>query len=255
MTKFPIYTRLVFFLLLLPFHVFVDQAVADSGSITVSIDHDDGGKTGDRHHQNLLTALNNEGCNVVLHDGSDDGLGQLLFDSRPVSLAKNDRLDYQLIARAKTLDGELSVRGAILVHASTGIESLSTLQGMRIAFVGKGSWSGYHMPLQLLQEAGVKEQMDTFFYMGNHVGTISMLLHSDVFATVTAEPLAKRWAEANDLSIVDVSDEVETGGWWIHRSLSEEKIKRCSSALGRMDRSQHKALPAWIDGFEINLFQ
>lgn len=109
------------------------------------------------------------------------------------------------------------------------------------------------MPLQLLQEAGVKEQMDTFFYMGNHVGTISMLLHRDVFATVTAEPLAKRWAEANDLSIVDISDEVETGGWWIHRSLSEEQIKRCSNALGRMGRSQHKALPAWIDGFEVNL--
>jgi len=230
----------------------VGEAQADSTSITVSIDHDDGGKTGDRHYRNLLTALNKEGCNVVLHDGSGDGLGQLLFDSRPVSLAKNDRLDYQLIARAKTLDGELSVRGAILVHASTGIEDLSTLQGMRIAFVGKGSWSGYHMPLQLLQEAGVKEQMDTFFYMGNHVGTISMLLHSDVFATVTAEPLARRWAEANDLSIVDLSEEVETGGWWIHRSLSDEQIKSCSLALGSMGRSQHKALPAWIDGFEIN---
>ncbi len=252
MTKSPICCPVLFFLLLLPFYMLVGEAGADSTSITVSIDHDDGGKAGDRHHRNLLTALNKEGCNVVLHDGSGDGLGQLLFDSRPVSLAKNDRLDYQLIARAKTLDGELSVRGAILVHASTGIEDLSTLQGMRIAFVGKGSWSGYHMPLQLLQEAGVKEQMDTFFYMGNHVGTISMLLHSDVFATVTAEPLARRWAEANELSIVDLSEEVETGGWWIHRSLSDEQVKRCSNALGSMDRSQHKALPAWIDGFEIN---
>ncbi len=252
MTKPPIYTPLVFFLLLLPIQVLVNQAVADTTYITVSIDHDDGGKTGDRHTRNLLTALNKKGCSVVYHNGFGDGPGQLLFDSRPVSLVKNDRPDYQLIARAKTLSGELTVRGAILVHASTGIENLSTLQGMRIAFVGKGSWSGYHMPLKLLQDAGVKEQRDTFFYMGNHVGTISMLLHSDVFATVTAEPLARRWAEANELSIVDISEEVETGGWWIHRSLSDEQRKSCSQALGSLDRSQLKALPAWIGGFEIN---
>lgn len=65
-----------------------------------------------------------------------------------------------------TLDGKLSVPGVILVHASTGTEDLSTLHGMRIAFVGKESWSSYYMPLQLLQDAGVTEQRDTFFMWG-----------------------------------------------------------------------------------------
>ncbi|MCW8827153.1 MAG: hypothetical protein OQK78_12100, partial [Gammaproteobacteria bacterium] len=77
-----------------------------------------------------------------------------------------------------------------------------------------------------------------------------MLLHSDVYAAVTAEPLAQRWAEYNNLSIVAVTDEVETGGWWMDRTLSEERMQRCAQALGRLDRSRHKALPAWIDGFE-----
>lgn len=252
MTKSRLCRPVVFFLLLLPFYVLLNQAVADPTSITVSIDHDDGGRTGDSYMQTLRTALNTNGCKTVLHDGSGDGHGQLLFDSRPVSIAKKDRYDYLLIARAKTLEGKLTVRGAFLVHASTGIEDLITLQGERIAFVGKGSWSGYHMPLQSLHDAGVKEQRDTFFYVGNHVGTVSMLLHSDVFATVTAAPLARRWAEANDLSIVALTDEVETGGWWMRRSLSEEKIKSCARALSKLERSQLKALPAWIDGFEIN---
>ena len=244
MTKSRLFRAITIFLLLL------DQAIADTTSITVSIDHEDGGRTSDSYMENLLEALNTNGCETVLHAG--DGPGQLLFDSRPVSIAKKDRTDYRLIARAKTLEGKLTVRGAFLVHASTGIEDLITLQGERIAFVGKGSWSGYHMPLRSLHKAGVKEKMNTFFYVGNHVGTVSMLLHSDVFATVTAAPLARRWAEANDLSIVALTDEVETGGWWIHRNLSEKRIKSCAQSLSKLEHSQLKALPAWIDGFEIN---
>ena len=77
-----------------------------------------------------------------------------------------------------------------------------------------------------------------------------MLLHSDVYATVTAAPLAKRWAEANNLSIVALTDEVETGGWWAHHSLSDEQVKSCAISLSKLKRSQLKALPNWIDGFE-----
>lgn len=253
MTKSSLYRPLALLLLLLPFHILLNQAVADSTSITVSIDHDDGGRTSESYMQDLLIALNKNGCNTVLHAGTGMGNGQLLFDSRPVSIAKKDRTNYRLIARAKTIEGKLSLRGAFLVHASTGIENLITLQGERIAFVGKKSWSGYHMPMKSLHAAGVTEKMNTFFYVTSHVGTISMLLHSDVFASVTAAPLARRWAEANDLSIVALTDAVETGGWWMHHSISEKQIKSCATALSKLERDQLKALPAWIGGFEINL--
>ncbi|MES9898385.1 MAG: PhnD/SsuA/transferrin family substrate-binding protein [Sedimenticola sp.] len=241
------------FLLLLPVLTSTAEVLADSASVTVKVDHDDGGKTGKHHMRNLLTALSEEGCSAIFHDASSEAPAQLLFDSRPVSIAKYERTNYRLIARAKTLQGELSVRGAILVHASTGIDDLNTLQGERIAFMGKKSLIGYQLPLQLLHDAGVTEQRDAFYYVDNHIGTLSMLLHSDVYVAVTAEPLARKWAEYNDLSIVAVTDEVETGGWWMHRSLSEEKMKRCAQALGGLDRSRHKALPAWIDGFAIFL--
>lgn len=250
MTKSRLFFPIIFFLLI--FYILPEQAIADSTSITVSTDYDDGGRVGDSYMQTLLAALNNNGCKTILHNGDGNDLAQLLFDSRPVSIAKKDRLNYRLIARAKTLEGKLTVRGAFLVYASTGIEDLITLQGKRIAFVGKKSWSGYHMALRSLHNAGVKEQMDTFFYVNSHVGTVSMLLHSDVFATVTAAPLARRWAEANDLSIVALTDKVETGGWWIHRSLSDKQIKNCAQSLSKLERSQLKALPAWIDGFVIN---
>ncbi len=80
-----------------------------------------------------------------------------------------------------------------------------------------------------------------------------MLLHSDVFVAVTAEPLARLWGPVNDLSIVAVTEEVETGGWWMHQSVSEERMQNCAQALSRLDRSRHKALPAWVDGFVVSL--
>ena len=254
MTKSRIYQAVaLLLLLLLPFYLLLNQAVADLSPVTVSIDHDDGGRTSESYMEDLLTALNKNGCKSVLYNDKGSNNAQLLFDSRPVSITKKERTKYRLIAQAKTLEGKLSVRGAFLVHASTGIENLITLQGERIAFIGKKSWTGYHMPMKSLQAAGVKEQINTFFYVTNHVGAVSMLLHSDVFATVTAAPLARRWAEANDLSIVALTDAVDTGGWWIHKSFSEDQIKRCSTSLSKLEPSQLKALPAWIGGFEINL--
>lgn len=239
------------FCLLVAAYLLNGHAVADTALVTVEIDHDDGGKIVKRHVRNLVAALSKNGCSAVLHDRLTEEPAQLLFDSRPVSIARNERPDYELVAQAKTLNGELSVRGAILVHSSTGIDNLKTLDGERIAFVGKGSWSGYHMPLQTLHDAGVEEKMNTFFYVGNHVGTISMLLHSDVFVAVTAEPLAKRWAKANNLTVVAVSEATETGGWWMRRNQTEGVIKGCGQALEKLQRSQMKALPAWIGGFAI----
>jgi len=221
------------------------------GPITIRIDHADGGKREQRHLSSMLTALTKNGCNNTPYKASTHDTAQLLFDSRPISVAKKDLQGYTLIARARTLSGALMVRGAILVHASTGIDDLKSLQGERIAFMGKESPIGYHLPLQLLRASGVKEQMDTFFYVDNHVGTISMLLHSDVYVAVTAEPLAARWAEYNELSIVAVTKAVETGGWWIRQDISGLERQRCQIALSKLKRSSHKALPAWIDGFTV----
>ncbi len=243
---------LILFGVLLSAQMHSNVVVAESAPVTVGIDHDDGGKTEKRHADKLLRALVENGCSVVSHNQSANEPAQMIFDSRPVSIVRNERPDYVLIARAITLDGEKSVQGAILVHSSTGIDNLKVLDGERIAFVGKSSWSGYHMPLQALHDAGVFERMNTFFYVGNHVGTVSMLLHNDVFVAVAAEPLAKRWAKANNLTVVAVSEAVETGGWWMRHNLPERKTKICKQALKMLERSEMKALPAWIGGFVVS---
>jgi len=245
---------LLFTALLLPFLPGITSAqeiTTDSESVTITVNHDDGGKRGKRHMLDFLAALNKEGCKAILSDTSSAMPAQLLFDSRPVSIVKKQMPDYRFIARAKTLYGALNVRGAILVQASRGITDLSLLKGEWIGFVSKKSWSGYLLPLQLLQEAGINESSNTFHPIDNHVGPVSGLLHRDVTIAIIAEPLAQRWAEENGLSIVAVTDAVETGGWWMHRSVSEKLTLNCTQALVKLDHSRHKVLPAWIDGFVI----
>lgn len=222
---------------------------ADSESVTITVNHDDGGKIGKRHMLDLLATLNKEGCRAILSDTFTATPAQLLFDSRPFSIVKKQMPDYRFIARAKTLYGALNVRGAILVQASRGITDLSLLKREWIGFVSKKSWPGYLLPLQLLQEAGINESSNTFYFIGNHVGPVSGLLHRDVTIAVIAEPLAQRWSEKNGLSIVAVTDAVETGGWWMHQSVSEKLTLNCTQALVKLDHSHHKVLPAWIDGF------
>lgn len=218
-------------------------------SVAIAINHDDGGKTNQRHIRNLLEALIREGCNVTLADAATATPAQLVFDPGPVSIIKKQMTDYRLIARARTLDGDLKVRGAIVVHASKGITDLALLKDEWIAFVSNKSWPGYRLPVQLLQEAGVNERSNSFYFVGNHIGVVSALLHRDVHVAVTTESLAKRWSEQNYLSIVAVTDEVETGGWWMHRSVADSQLRNCTRSIQRLRRSQHKALPAWIDGF------
>jgi hypothetical protein len=225
------------------------DVTANSETVILNIIHDDGGKKGKRHTNNLLTTLNNKGCKVILPDPSSTRPAQIIFDSRPSSIVKKEMPDYQFIARAKTLYGQLSVRGAILIHASRGISDLSLLTKEWIGFVHKNSWSGYILPVQLLKEAGVNEKTNTFYFIDNHVGPVSGLLHRDVTIAVIAEPLAQRWAEMNGLSIVAITEAVETGGWWMHHNVSEKMTQNCIQAITGLERSQHKALPAWIDGF------
>lgn len=222
---------------------------SEEGLITIEINHDDGGKTSKRHRQKLLSALAREGCDAISFSETDEPYPQLVFESAPITEVAETRSDYRLISRATTLDGELTVKGAILVFAARGIRDLSDLKGEWVSFVGKDSWAGYRLPIALLNKAGINENTNEFYFVGNHVGSVSALLHKDVLVAVVAEPLAQRWAEPNQLSIVAVTDEVATGGWWIHKRVSKNRIKRCVQALTQVKRSELTTLPAWIGGF------
>jgi len=245
-TKSHLFRAITIFLLLL------DQAIADMTPITVSIDHDDGGKTSQSHLASFFDALQASACHAIAYEISNQP-AQLLFDPAPHTHALKSHPDYELIAIAKTLNGDTDIRGAIIVQASTGITELDSLKGSWFSFISKNSWAGYLLPLKLLNKINIDEKNSHFYFVGNHIGSAAALNHGDVQAAIIAEPLARRWADHNQWSIVAVTEAVETGGWWIHKSVSSNVKLQCTRALTQLTKSQHKVMPVWIDGFEINL--
>lgn len=233
--------------LLLPTIVWAEP----ENALTLSINHDDGGRTSQRHLKTLLNALRENNCRVVAFSADASTSADLVFDSQPPEEARNEREGYQFIAQSLTPEGKSVVRGAVVVKASTGIANLKSLQGERIAFVSENSWAGYRLPQQMLQEAGITPERDTVFFVSSHDGAVAMMLHGDVFAAAVAEPLATRWAKANDFSIIQASEPVATGGWWLREGVSDDVGKRCANAFGLLSKGDMKALPGWIAGFEV----
>lgn len=235
--------KLLFFILVLM------PAFSFSDDVTVSINHDDGGKTSQRHLTKFLKTLQASGCHTIAYNDSNEP-AQLLFDPAPRQIAFNSHPDYELIAIAKTLNGDTHIRGAIVVQASSGITDLETLRGRWFSFISKKSWIGYLLPLKLLNNVNINEANSHFYFVGNYVGSAAALGHQDVQVAIIAEPLAKRWANLNNLSIIAITETVETGGWWIHKGISSVVKSRCTKALTQLNKSQHKVVPVWIDGFE-----
>lgn len=233
--------RLFFTLLLIP-------SIALSADISLSINHADGGKTNQRHLNQFIRTLQDNGCPVQAHKDTKQA-AQLIFDPAPHSIAASSHTDYQLIAVAKTLNGNTRIRGAIVVQASTGISDLATLKGSWFSFISEESWIGYKLPLKVLSTVGINQDNSQFYFVGNYIGSAAALGHRDVQVAILAEPLAKRWEKVNNLSIVALTDEVDTGGWWLHNSIAAEISKQCSLALTLVKKSQHKVMPAWINGF------
>lgn len=222
-------------------------ALSFAEGVTISINYDDGGKTTPRHLNKLLGALQEKGCNGVARATEEPA--HLIFDPNPRSLTQSVHADYELIAIARTITDETHIRGAIVVQASTGISDLNTLRGNWFSFISKNSWTGYKLPLRLLNEANINESNSHFYFVGNHFGSAAALGHQDVQVAIIAEPLAKRWAKVNNLAIIAVTKEVETGGWWMHKSVPESVKLPCITALTQLKKSQHTVVPAWIAGF------
>ena len=233
---------------LLIFLILLTPTLSFSKNITISINHDDGGKTSQSHLANFLDALQASGCHAITHEDSNLPV-QLLFDPAPHPHALKSHPDYELIAIAKTLNGDTEIRSAIVVRASSGLSELDSLKESWFAFTSKNSWSGYLLSLKLLNEANIDETNSHFYFTGNHIGSAAALNHNDVQAAIIAEPLARRWADHNQWYIVAVTEAIETGGWWIHKSVSSDVKLLCTSALTQLKKSQHKVMPAWVDGF------
>lgn len=243
------YVRLLLWLaLLLPW-----SGLAADEPLPAFIRQGDGGRTTLGARDTLAGALTAAGCpvQVALLGATDPPPAEaaLVYDHAPLTAGAPLGAGFRPLAQALTSSGATAVRGAVVVHQSVGLTSLTPLGGEPIAFVSPHSPSGYLAPRQLLDRRKVALQEERFVFVNDHVGALSMLIHRDVYAAVLAEPVAREMAAENRLVIVATTDPITTGGWWVREGLPAEEARACATALERLQPEQRLALPQWIGGF------
>ena len=240
--------------------LFTSVSYSDN-QLSLYFDDTEGGQISSKRFIKLKKHLNKSGCSVnqVIRASeltSERVLADVIFIPLKASTTSTsfDSLLYTEELKNSVVNSEpLTV--SILVRGSTGISNLASLDGVKFAFVSPNSLLGYQIPNQLLRESGVKTSNNNITFTGTSLGSISLLLHKDVFATVIPTPLAISWAKANDLTVVAKTKAVEAGSVWFKKSMNKKHMKVCKKVFTQLHRNKSnkrlaKLFPQWLNGFK-----
>ena len=161
---------------------------------------------------------------------------------------------WPVVAAAITF-GNKPLSTAWLVHQSTGIDQLSSLEGEWIALLEGESLLGSKAPLSSLKKSGVDIGHNKILYAKDFQGVIGLLLHRNVMAAAIPGPLAHRWAEANGLRVVFESAPLVNADIKVNPAVDRSAIKRCQPIFKKLVRENRrdkkmKVFPEWLHGFE-----
>ena len=232
------------------------NTILANDSIHLYIDTSEGGTVSNFRLQSLKKYLRLKQCSIdeisygnKIADGSKF---EFIFTALQPSLPKQ----FVKIADLKIIHNE-KLSGSIIVRGATGINNIANLAGVHIAFLSPESITGYQLQQNLFKAALINHSEDKITFTQTNLAAISLLLHKDVFAAAIATPLAKKWAETNDLIIVATSKEVKTGGLWVQQGVSSDIIDNCAKAFVQITKAEAgnqkllRLFPAWLDSFTL----
>ncbi|WP_293267990.1 PhnD/SsuA/transferrin family substrate-binding protein [Neptunomonas sp.] len=227
-----------------------------NGGLSMYINAAEGGDISDRRLSHLQDYFQKRQCNIQVITAGHKSAGAFDADIVFMPLKQEIPAPFQKVFGLSVVDDQF-LSASLLVRSSTGINDLTKLGGVRIAFLSPNSVTGFYWQKKLLHNAGVMLKKDLITFTNSNLGAMSLLLHKDVFAAGVATPLAKKWAKANDLTIVAESPRVETGGLWMKRGVAQRDIDQCKKLFKNLfennsDRAIKKLVkvfPVWVDGF------
>lgn len=235
--------------------VSIDSASALNGGLRLYINATEGGDISDRRLSDLQDYFKKSPCNIQTIEAGGASADESAADIVFMPLEQDITKSFQKIFNLSVVDDQ-PLSASLLVRSSTGIRDIAELADVRIAFLSPDSVTGFHLQKILLDEAGVTLKKDLITFTDSHLGAMSLLLHKDVFAAGVATPLAKKWANANGLTIVAESPPVVPGGLWMKSTLAPEEIEACKKSLknlfennsDRKIKNLMKIFPVWVQG-------
>lgn len=239
---------------LLPLCWFVSIGVC-SAPLSFMLVSGEGGSQAYRSTFSFEEYMAERGCDVKVSFVNNNVNGSVLyFSAKPLSIPLVDSKKYQRLAKIKTYQNE-PLTSAVLIKASTGVSDLKSVEGERLSVVSKRSYLGWSKIEMLYNDAGVSLDKNDIYEAGTYEGAIALLLHGDVFVAGLPGPLAKRWATANNLSIIAESEALSVGDVWIRGRVSDDQKQDCKEALVSLTRTNRRdkrmsVFPAWVEGFK-----
>lgn len=134
--------------------------------------------------------------------------------------------------------------GYLVTRGDDAAERLDDLRGKRIAYVDRGSTSGYLYPRALVRSRG--HDPDRFFgpatFAGDHAAVIAAVVRGDVDVGATASPFVDperfdRSADADRVKVVAKTSRIPLDCAVVHKSLSRELGRRWRDGLLDLARS------------------
>ncbi len=156
-------------------------------------------------------------------------------------------------------EGATHYRAYIVVRTDDDVVDLAKLDGDKIAFVDKGSTSGYLLPRLMLQQAGydLKKNSDNISFSGSHPHVVEDILSGKVRAGAVASTTFKNLSDQNlenELRIVAKSEWIPFGVVAVHPSFPapwRDKLKKSLLNLSIRSPEGRRVLTglATISGF------
>jgi len=221
--------------------------------LVFAIDGSEGGRLSERNIGALEQFFELRGCAVhVVPLAELDGPDLVFYASE---MKQQIRVGFEPLVVPATWQGS-PLTSTILVRAITGTSSLESLANQRIAYVSDNALLGRGLAEQALLGSGVKLTAREVYLTGDYQGSMTMLLHGDVFAAAIAGPLAHRWAKANDLTILYESVPQDIGRVWIRNELPDAVRLSCQDAFSQLKRESRRdakmrLFPLWLEGFVL----
>lgn len=187
-------------------------------------------KTGVPVEFTILTRYGN-----IIESFTADKLDGAFFGSFTGALAIR-KLGVLPLARPVNLDGSSTYHGLLLVRKNSGIASVASMRGKRMAFVDKATTAGYLFPLAYLREHGVSGERAFFsetFFTGSHDAAVIAVLDGKADIAAAKHSVYDRVAKENprvkaELTTIARSPSVPSNGLCVRRDLPialQEKLK------------------------------
>ena len=141
--------------------------------------------------------------------------------------------------------GETSYRGQIITRVDSGIDSLSEIDGRKMAYVDPSSTSGYILPKALLDRLGIHPGETAFGMRHDNVVTMVYQKQVDAGATYSAPPdpetgaimdarmrVLKQFPDvAEKIKIIGYTERIPNDPWVFRKELPEKMKEKIIEAL------------------------